>query len=97
MIARHLSAIIIRKLWKRKKRFITRSGNYTTYLGPHSEVANRRDLTWGSAFIGIGIGGDLGFCGLTIFGNLNIRAGIYSMKREKMGMCTPLYLKWISN
>jgi len=39
MIARHLSAIIIRKLWKRKKRFITRSGNYTTYLGPHSEVA----------------------------------------------------------
>ena len=67
MIARHLSAIIIMKLEK-KKCFITRSRNYTTYLGPHSEVADRRKLTWGSAFIGIGIGGGLGFCGLTLFG-----------------------------
>lgn len=54
-------------LEKKKKRFITRAGNYTTYLGPHSEVADRK-LTWGSAFIGIGIGGGLGFQGFTMFG-----------------------------
>ena len=43
MIARHPSAITIRKLWKKKKGLLlTGRGNYMTHLGPHSKVASRK-------------------------------------------------------
>ena len=71
MIARHPSAISFRKL--RGKSFITGPGNYTAYLGSHSEVMGRERererepaQAWGSAFIGVK-GGGLRFRGFTLY------------------------------
>ena len=56
---------------KKKGLLLTRPGNYTVHLGPHSVVMGRERecLALGSAFIGVRDGG-LGFLRLTLFVNL---------------------------
>ena len=69
LIARCPSAEIVRKLEKNKSLLFTGSGNYTVHLGPHSEAVDReREYTWawGSAFIGVKVGG-LGCGGGSLF------------------------------
>ena len=44
IIARCLSAITIRKLWKSQGLLLTGPGNYTVHLGLHSKVVGRESM-----------------------------------------------------
>lgn len=62
MIEKCFPATTIRKLWKYKGFLFTRYGNYSTHLGPLSEVMGRKKV-WDkfSAFFGVECG-NLVFC-----------------------------------
>lgn len=55
-------------LEKKKKSLLQDLETTPHTWGPTVRLKIKRELTWGSAFIGIGIGGGLGFHGFIIFG-----------------------------
>lgn len=44
------TAIAVRKLWKSQGLLLIETGNYTAYLGPHSEVAGAEGKSMGLGF-----------------------------------------------
>ena len=71
-IARHPSAITIRKLWENKGLLLTGPGRYTAHLGPHSKVVDKESSgarAWGTLpLLGSRPGGKgLEFRGLSLY------------------------------